>query len=189
MDITQNNDVFVEVSGLLKAMAVNLAKVAGDLRLMNSGPHGGLGEVNLAPLQLGSTAMPGKVNPVLPEFVIEASLKIISLDLAITLAASRGEFELNAFVPLIAESLLESLALARDATSAFRKKCIVTLVPNKERCAALLNSSLAFASFYAPILGHGTVALILKESGGDPQKAKELLEEAKLRATNKETSP
>ena len=108
MDITQNQDVFVEVSGLLKAMAVNLIKIANDLRLMNSGPYGGIGELHLKPMQTGSTIMPGKVNPVIPEMVIQTSIKVMANDSAISMAASHGEFELNAFMPLIADSLLES---------------------------------------------------------------------------------
>jgi aspartate ammonia-lyase len=124
MDITQNNDVFVEVSGLLKALAVNLIKIANDLRLMNAGPHGGIGEIRLAALQAGSTIMPGKVNPVIPEMVMQAAMKAISNDAAVTLAAAHGEFELNAFLPLIADSLLESLSLLTRSVEIFREKCV-----------------------------------------------------------------
>jgi aspartate ammonia-lyase len=178
MDITQNNDVFAEVSGLLKAMAVNLMKISGDLRLMNSGPKGGLGEIKLAPLQTGSTIMPGKVNPVIPEFVIQASLKVMANDMAICDAASRGEFELNAFLPLIAESLLESLALAKGAARALRLKAIDTLVPDPARMRETLDSTFAFAASRVPVLGYGRVAKILEEAGDDPRKAKEALDKA-----------
>ncbi|MDR3280057.1 MAG: aspartate ammonia-lyase [Synergistaceae bacterium] len=167
MDITQNNDVFVEVSGLLKALAVNLMKISNDLRLMSSGPHGGLGEIRLQELQAGSTIMPGKVNPVIPEMAMQAAMKVISGDAAITLAASHGEFELNAFLPLIADTILENLSILERAVTILREKCVETLAPNVERCAELLDSSYAFAASYAPILGYDAVARIIAENDGD----------------------
>ncbi|MDR3135014.1 MAG: aspartate ammonia-lyase [Deltaproteobacteria bacterium] len=178
MDITQNNDVFVEVSGLLKSLAVNLMKIASDLRLMNSGPRGGLGEIRLADLQMGSTIMPGKVNPVIPEMVIEVAIKVMANDLAVTMAAAHGDFELNAFSPLIAESLLESLGILERTVAIFRKSCLETLVPNAERCARLLSDSLAFATAYAPKLGYDRVAAIIEENHGDPALVLGALEEA-----------
>ncbi|MDR2460105.1 MAG: aspartate ammonia-lyase, partial [Deltaproteobacteria bacterium] len=178
MDITQNNDVFVEVSGLIKSMAVNLSKIAGDLRLMNSGPYGGLREISLAPMQMGSTIMPGKVNPVIPELVIEVSMKIIANDLAITMAASRGEFELNAFLPLIAESLLESLTLAKETARIFRVKCIMTLEPNLEGLKDNLNKSLAFAAAYVPLLGYERVSKLIEKFGHDSSSLRQKLEKA-----------
>ena len=178
MDITQNNDVFVEVSGLLKALAVNLMKVASDLRLMNSGPRGGLGEVRLAPMQMGSTIMPGKVNPVIPEMVMEVAMKVMANDMAVTMAAAHGEFELNAFTPLIAESLLESLELLGKTVVIFRKSCVETLVPNPERCAKLLEDSLAFATAYTVKLGYDRVAKIIEDNQGDPAKIRVALKAA-----------
>jgi len=162
MDITQNNDVFVEVSGLLKALSVNLSKIAGDIRLMNSGPHGGIGEISLRPLQMGSTIMPGKVNPVMAEMVIQTAIRVQANDVAITSAASRGEFELNAFLPLIADSLLESLSLLDRAVFLFRTKCIEVMAPNRERCKRLLDSSCAFAASLLPKLGYDEAERILK---------------------------
>jgi aspartate ammonia-lyase len=172
MDITQNNDVFVEVSGLLKALSVNIAKIAGDLRLMNSGPAGGLGEITIAPLQMGSTIMPAKVNPVIPEMAIQAAIKVQANDFAITCAASRGEFELNAFLPLIADALLESLSLMERTVFLFRTKCVDLVEPNKEQCARLLDSSLAFAASFIPALGYDEVSRIIKENNGDIEKIK-----------------
>ncbi|MDR1394567.1 MAG: aspartate ammonia-lyase [Deltaproteobacteria bacterium] len=180
MDITQNNDVFVEVSGLLKALAVNLQKIAMDLRLMNSGPRGGLGEVRLAPLQMGSTIMPGKVNPVIPEMVICASMKVMANDLALSMAASRGEFELNAFAPLIAESLLESLDLLTQAAILFRQKAVETLEAVPERCLEHLDQSLARAVRYTPHLGYDRVSRILAEEKGTPAEIMEVLEKELL---------
>lgn len=180
MDITQNNDVFVEVSGLLKALSVNLMKISGDLRLMNSGPRGGLSEISLAPLQMGSTIMPGKVNPVLPEMVMQVSMKVMANDFAITMASSRGEFELNAFLPVIADSLLENLELLIHATEQFRCKCIDLMKPNKERCRELLEQSYAFATAYTATMGYDKVNDIIGASEGDTKKAKEMLKQVDL---------
>lgn len=175
MDITQNNDVFVEVSGLLKALSVNLMKISNDLRLMNSGPKGGLSEITLAPLQMGSTIMPGKVNPVIPEMVIQVSMKVMANDYAISMSASHGEFELNAFLPLIADSLLENLALLTNAAELFRTKCIELVKPNHERCRELLEKSYAFANEYTLSLGYDKVNKIIEESCGNIETAKKLL--------------
>ncbi|MDR2551993.1 MAG: aspartate ammonia-lyase [Treponema sp.] len=181
MDLTQNCDVFVEVSGLLKALAVNLSKIAGDLRLMGSGPRGGLGEIRLAPLQKGSTIMPGKVNPVIPELIIQLGIKAAANDSAITMAASRGELELNAFIPLIADALLESLSLLKDGCFLFRTRCIETLKANEERCGELLASSLAFAASYTPLLGYDRVSRIIagcREGKNEAHRIRAALEEA-----------
>ena len=180
MDLTQNNDVFVEVSGLLKALAVNLMKIANDLRLMNSGPHGGLGELHLAPLQQGSTIMAGKVNPVIPEMTMQCAMRVIGNDTAITMAAAHGEFELNAFLPLIADSLLESLELLTDAVRIFRERAIRPLVPDEETCLRYLESSAAFAASYVPALGYDTVGRIVRDY--PPAEARERLEALKLEA-------
>ena len=173
MDLTQNNDVFVEVSGLLKSLAVNLMKIANDFRIMNSGPRGGFGELHLKAMQQGSTIMPGKVNPVIPEMTMQCSMRIIANDTAITMAASHGEFELNAFLPLIADSLLESLELAERAVTIFREKCVETVESDIESCKKHLEESYAFATAYTPKLGYETVAKIIKEN--PPEKAKEIL--------------
>jgi aspartate ammonia-lyase len=184
MDLTQNWDVLVEVSGLLKALGVNLMKIAGDLRLMGSGPRGGLGELRLAPLQRGSTIMPGKVNPVIPEMVIQLGIKVQANDAAIGMAAGRGELELNAFGPLIADALLESLGLLRDGCFLFRTKCVEPLEPDPARCGELLDRSWAFAASYAPLLGYEGVRRIIEETretrdGEDaPSRIRRALEEA-----------
>lgn len=182
MDVTQNNDVFVEASGMLKALAVNLMKISNDLRLMNSGPHGGLGEIALPELQAGSTIMPGKVNPVMPEAVMQAAMKVMAGDVAISAAASRGEFELNAFLPLIADTLLENLSLLDRAVALFGEKCVESLTADRERCLQLLESSCAFAASYVPLLGYERVAGIVK-NGGSVREIKEELDRAAGEAT------
>ena len=171
IDITQNNDVFVEVSGLLKALAVNLSKIAGDLRLMNSGPNGGIGEIRLKPMQMGSTIMPGKVNPVIPEMITEVAMKVMSNDYAITMAASRGEFELNAFLPLIADCILENLSILINGVRIFREKCIEVLMADEDRCRDNLNKTYWFATEYVPILGYDVVANEIKNNSVEDTEA------------------
>jgi aspartate ammonia-lyase len=178
MDLTQNADVFVEVSGLLKALAVNLMKLSQDFRLMNSGPHGGLGEIILAPMQAGSTIMPGKVNPVIPEMTVQAAIKVMANDTAVTAAASLGEFELNAFSPLIADALLESLALLCRVVPLFRSKCVELIRADPERCARFLDDSWAFAAAHVPRLGYERVRSLIEENRGDPLKIRAALEGA-----------
>jgi aspartate ammonia-lyase len=122
--------------------------------------------------------MPGKTNPVIPEMVMQAAMKVIAGDTAITSAASHGEFELNAFLPLIADTLLENLALLERAVTIFREKCADTLSANSERCAETLENSYAFASEYVPLLGYDAVARVIDENGGDAAKIREALKRA-----------
>ncbi|MDR2658851.1 MAG: aspartate ammonia-lyase [Spirochaetaceae bacterium] len=178
MDITQNNDVFVEASGLLKALAVNIMKISNDLRLMNSGPRGGFGEIRLAPLQTGSTIMPGKVNPVICEMAIQAAIKVMANDQAVTMAASHGEFELNPFLPLIADSLLGSLSLLERTSRILRTHCIELLTADESACAAHLENSLAFAYARINELGYRSLGQIIKNGGGDIEKIKADIENA-----------
>lgn len=178
IDITQNNDVFVEVSGLLKALAVNLMKISNDLRLMNSGPKGGLGELHLAAMQKGSTIMPGKVNPVIPEMTMQVAMRVMANDTAITMAAAHGEFELNAFLPLIADCLLESLSLLEQGVWLFRTHCIELLQPDGAQCARLLEQSCAFATAYITVLGYDAVSTIIHQCDGDAALVRQKLEAA-----------
>jgi aspartate ammonia-lyase len=154
VELNQNCDVFVEVSGLLKAAAVNLAKVAGDLRLLASGPRGGLGEISLPPVQAGSSIMPGKVNPVITEAVTQVAYQVIANDTAITLAAQAGQLELNAFGPLISHNLLQSLELLERAVTSLREKCVVGIEANEKRCLELLENSFALLTAISPVIGY-----------------------------------
>ena len=129
--------------------------------------------------------MPGKVNPVIPEMVIQCAIKAEANDYAITAAASRGEFELNAFTPLIAHSLLESLSLLFRSVTIFRERCVELVAPNTERCAALLESSLSFAFAYVPILGYERVGQIIAENAGNPRRVQLALEAAGRRQLSK----
>lgn len=180
MDLTQNNDVFVEVSGLLKACAVNLLKISGDLRLMNSGPRGGLGELRLEARQVGSSIMPGKVNPVIPECVAQCAMQVIANDAAITLAAASGQLELNAFLPLIADALLDSLLLLRNAVTRFRTACIDTLEADPAACARHLEASTAPALLLVPLLGYDAAGALANESLAAGKTIRQLVADKRL---------
>ncbi len=160
-EATQNADVFPEVSGILKAHAATLLKIAGDLRLMSSGPEAGLGEIRLPRRQAGSSIMPGKVNPVIPEAVTQVALLVMGHDQTIALAAGMGSLELNPFLPLIAECLLDSLTLLARADDTLRRHCVEGLEADEERCRAHVQSSSAVASALVPALGYdGASALV-----------------------------
>ncbi len=180
IDLTQNNDVFVEVSGLLKALAVNLMKIATDLRLMNSGPGGGLGEIRLKALQAGSTIMPGKVNPVIPEMVTQVAIKVMAGDSAIATAAACGNFELNAFLPLIADTLLENLELLSKTVDIFRTKCIEVLEADPAACRRHLENSMALAATLMPLLGYAVTAEVIETAQGDPRQVPAIILEQGL---------
>ena len=154
IEATQNADVFVEVSGILKACAANLLKSASDLRLLASGPQAGLGEVHLPPRQAGSSLMPHKVNPVIPEAVCQAALRVIGNDLVITNAASLGQLELNAFLPAVADALLESLDLLTRACDIFCRHCIEGLEADEERCRAHVSASTATLTALVSRIGY-----------------------------------
>jgi aspartate ammonia-lyase len=180
MDITQNCDVFVEVSGLLKALAVNLMKISNDLRLLNSGPRGGIGEVMLPQVQAGSTIMPGKVNPVIAEMVGQVSMRVISNDTAITLASGSGQLELNAFTPLIAECLLESLELLERSVILFKEKCIENIKINEEKCRSNLESSTALVTALVHYIGYDRAAQLAKKALRENKTIRKVLLEEKV---------
>lgn len=154
MDATQNQDALVEVSGIIRAHAVNLIKIAGDIRLMASGPDGGLGEMELPAVQSGSSLMPGKVNPVIPEMVTQVAYRVMAHDYEISLVVMSGQLELNAFLPLAADALLDSLDLLRRADTAFAERCIKGIVARKERCRDTLEKSHELITALIPRIGH-----------------------------------
>jgi len=154
IDATQNCDVFVEVSGFVKSAAVNLHKISADLRLLSSGPRAGINEIDLPALQAGSSIMPGKVNPVATEAVTQAAFQIMANDLAITLAASSGQLELNAFVPLMAHNLFQSLELLTNASDLLSERCIPGITANEDRCRELLESGFTLVTALSPYIGY-----------------------------------
>ena len=162
IDITQNADVFAEVSALVKAAAVNLAKISGDLRLLSMGPRGGLAEIQLPVRQEGSSIMPDKANPVISEMASSVAFQVMSLDHAVTLAASSGQLELNAFIPLIAFNLLTGLKIMINAVSIFRTELVDGITADEERCRQWLEDSLCLATALAPYVGHEKAAGIMR---------------------------
>lgn len=175
MDPTQNMDVFVEVSGLLKAAAVNLLKISGDLRLLASGPAGGLGELKLPAVQAGSSIMPGKVNPVIAEMTGQTAMRVMANDTAITLAAMSGQLELNAFSPLIAESLLESLEVLTHAVALFEEKCIRGLEADAVKSAERVEMSSALATALVDYIGYEAAARLAKQAQSEGISVREAL--------------
>lgn len=162
IDITQNADVFVEVSGLLKALAVNITKIANDLRLLASGPRAGLAEIHLPERQAGSSIMPGKVNPIIPEALNQISFQVISNDLAITLGAQAGQLELNAMLPLVAHNLLQSLTILRNGIDVFIKLCIKGITANEENCRAAVENSYGLITALTPHIGYDQATEVAK---------------------------
>ncbi len=154
VECTQNADVFVEVSGILKACATNLLKVATDLRLLSSGPDAGFGEIKLPPRQAGSSIMPGKVNPVIPEAVSQAAMVVMSNDQAIAQACAMGNLELNPFLPLVADALLGSLDLLRNACRIFRENCVAGIEANVDRCRSSVKGASASLTAIVELLGY-----------------------------------
>lgn len=175
IDVTQNCDVFVEVSGLLKSLAVNLLKISNDLRLLNSGPRGGIGEIVLPEVQAGSTIMPGKINPVIPEMVAQVSMRVIANDAAITMASSSGQLELNAFTPLIAESLLESLELLYKAVNIFNEKCIQGIKVNEKNCSKNLEMSTSLVTAIVEYVGYDDASKIARKALREHKTIREVL--------------
>ena len=173
MDLTQNNDVFVETSGLLKALSVNLMKIANDLRLMNSQPFQ---EIKLKPLQKGSTIMPGKINPVIPEMTMQVSMEIMAYDSAISYAAASGNLELNAFLPLIAYNLLTSLEMLCHTVSIFRTECIEPLQAYEKGCHSHLDSIVIYGTALLPYIGYQKASELMEKSNYEKDKLKTLLE-------------
>jgi fumarate hydratase class II len=163
-----NRDALVELSGALKTVAVSLTKIAGDLALMGSGPRAGIGELFLPELQKGSSIMPGKVNPVIPEVVLQVCAQTIGNDTAITLGGMQGQFELNVRIPLIARNLLQSLTLLTNAARVFAEKCVDGIKANKAGCAASAGATLAVATALNGAIGYDKGTAIVKaatESG------------------------
>ncbi|TKX34811.1 aspartate ammonia-lyase [Campylobacter taeniopygiae] len=161
---TQDTADFVHVSGALKTAAVRLSKIANDIRLMNSGPRCGLGEVNLPQMQPGSSIMPGKVNPVIPEVVGEACYEVIGNDVTIALCSERGEFELNAFEPGIAYALFNSLVLLENAMLTLANKAIKHLTANPEKCKETMLNSVCLVTALNPYIGYENSASVAKEA-------------------------
>jgi len=171
-------DALVEVSGALKVVAVSLTKIANDLRLMGSGPRAGLAEIFLPELQKGSSIMPGKVNPVIPEVVTQVAAQVIGNDTAITVGGMGGHFELNVYVPLMARNLLQSIALLASASRLLAEKCVDGIEANREQLARYAELTLSAATGLNPHIGYDKAAEIVKEAAASGRSLREVAREA-----------
>jgi fumarate hydratase class II len=172
-----NRDALVELSGVLKVLAVSLTKIANDIALMGSGPRAGLGELMLPELQKGSSIMPGKVNPVIPEVVIQVGAQVIGNDAAITVAGSQGNFELNVRIPLIARNLLDQIRLLTSASTLFGEKCIDGLQVNRETTGRDAEANLVSVTALNPYIGYDRAGEIAKEAAASGRTLREVARE------------
>lgn len=163
-DATENLDYFVETSHRLKTIAVTLTKISNDFRLLSSGPVGGFGEINLPPRQNGSSIMPGKVNPVIPEVVNQIAFLVMGHDVTITLAAQNGQCELNSFEPVLFYCLFQSAEFLTRGVNTLRENCVKGITANRERCREIVEKSPSLATALCPILGYKKSAEIAKEA-------------------------
>ncbi len=187
IEATQNADPFIAVAGAVKASAVTLSKIANDLRLMSSGPRTGFSEINLPAKQNGSSIMPGKINPVIPEVVNQVAFLVIGNDLTITMAAEAGQLELNAFEPVIFYTLFQSITTLTNAAHTFTVNCVAGITANESRCRYLVENSIGIITALCPYVGYQKAAEIAKtaEKTGEPVRSlvlrEKLLTEEQIR--------
>jgi len=180
IDATNNTDVFAEVSGALKTTALALIKIANDFRLMASGPRCGLHEIDLPPRQPGSSIMPGKVNPVIPEVLNQTCYQVIGNDLAVTLGVENGQFELNVMEPVIAYNIFNSINYLTNAVDTFNELCVQGVKANKKQCEAWLDRSVGIVTALLPHIGYENSSLIAKEAYKTGRPIRELILEKGL---------
>jgi len=173
-------DAAVETSGALKTLAVSLVKIANDIRWLGSGPRCGIGEINLPSLQPGSSIMPGKINPVIPEAVIQVAAQVMGNDTTIMMGGQAGNFELNVMLPVMAYNLLQSIDLLASAADVFAKKCIDGISANRETCAGYIEKSLALATGLVPEIGYDRAAGVSKKAHKSGKTIREVLLEEKI---------
>jgi fumarate hydratase class II len=171
-------DSLVEASGALKTVAVSLTKIANDLRLMGSGPRAGLAEIRLPELQKGSSIMPGKVNPVIPEVVTQVAAQVIGNDAAITAGGMQGHLELNVFVPMLARNLLQSIKLLASASRLLAERCVDGIEANRETCERYAELTLSAATALNPFIGYDRATEIVKAAAASGRPLREVAREA-----------
>lgn len=180
VDSTQNLDCFAHVSGIVKTSAVSLSKLANDLRLMSSGPRTGFGEINLPARQNGSSIMPGKVNPVVPEVINQIAFRIIGNDATVTMAAEAGQLELNAFEPIIFYSLFESLDMLSAGLTVLTENCINGITVNRQSCEDEVERSIGIVTAVCPYVGYAKAASVAKRALAERRSVRDILIEEKL---------
>ncbi|MFF4116138.1 aspartate ammonia-lyase [Streptomyces sp. NPDC001714] len=183
IEATQDCGAFVQLSGVLKRVAVKLSKTCNDLRLTSSGPTAGLGEINLPPVQAGSSIMPGKVNPVIPEVVNQVAFEVIGNDLTVTMAAEAGQLQLNAFEPVIAYSLLRSLTHLRAACDTLATRCVPGITANREHLHDSVHRSIGLVTALAPHIGYAASTALARQALATGRSVKDLAAEAGLLGT------
>jgi aspartate ammonia-lyase len=180
VEATQDTGAFIMYSSAVKRLAVKLSKICNDLRLLSSGPRTGIHEINLPPMQPGSSIMPGKVNPVIPEVMNQIAFKVIGNDLAVTMAAEGGQLELNVFEPLIVQSLFESIEMLKNGMMTLKVRCIDGITANVDRCRELVEGSIGIVTALNPALGYETCTKLAKEALETNRGVYELVLEKKL---------
>jgi len=164
VEATQDCGAFVQVSGVLKRVAVKLSKTCNDLRLLSSGPRAGLGEINLPPMQAGSSIMPGKVNPVIPEVVNQIAFEVIGNDITVTFAAEAGQLQLNAFEPIIAHSLFKSVKHLRNGCLTLAERCVKGITANREKLRSSVESSIGIVTALNPYIGYANATQVAQDA-------------------------
>jgi len=185
VEATQDTGSFVMYSSALKRMAVKLSKISNDLRLLSSGPWAGLNEINLPKMQPGSSIMPGKVNPVIPEVVNQIAFKVIGNDLTVTMAAEAGQLELNVMEPIIAHSLFESIEIIKNGINTLNSRCITGITANVQHCREQVENSIGIVTALNPVLGYETCTLLAKEALETNRGVYEIILEKKLLSKQK----
>jgi aspartate ammonia-lyase len=180
VEATQDTGAFIMYSSALKRTAVKLSKICNDLRLISSGPRAGINEINLPPMQPGSSIMPGKVNPVIPEVVNQIAFKVIGNDLTVTLAAEAGQLELNVMEPVIVQSIFESIEMLKNGMLTLKMKCIEGITANEQRCRELVQNSIGLVTALNPVLGYEASSMVAKEALQTGRGVYELVLEKKL---------
>lgn len=180
VEATQDTGAFVMYSSAIKRLAVKLSKICNDLRLISSGPRAGINEINLPPMQPGSSIMPGKVNPVIPEVVNQVAFKVIGNDLTVTMAAEAGQLELNVMEPVIVQSLFESIDMLKNGMKTLKYRCIDGISANKERCLELVTKSIGLVTALNPVLGYEVSTKIAKDALMSNKGVYDLILERKL---------
>lgn len=180
VEATQDTGAFIMYSSALKRAAVKLSKICNDLRLISSGPRAGINEINLPPMQPGSSIMPGKVNPVIPEVVNQIAFKVIGNDLTVTLAAEAGQLELNVMEPVIVQSIFESIEMLKNGMLTLKNRCIDGITANEARCRELVQHSIGLVTALNPVLGYEASTMVAKEALETGRGVYELVLEKKL---------
>jgi aspartate ammonia-lyase len=180
VEATQDVGAFVQLSGVLKRIAVKLSKVCNDLRLLSSGPRAGLGEINLPPMQAGSSIMPGKVNPVIPEVVNQVAFEVVGNDVTVTMAAEAGQLQLNAFEPIIVHSLFESLMHLRAACEVLGRRCVSGITANAAHLRSTVEHSIGLVTVLNPVLGYAVSAEVAAEALATGRSVYDIVTERRL---------